>query len=146
MGDIRKYINIVENYERMDEVSRGDAIKSVQNFSYQIGFHALKIVLLPEFQAYNHWIGELRTFINNVMRKTTKAKIKRVDIEATLAHDCLSYHSIDRMISHINSEYDTVRLNSDEIRKKLEPIINKIAYLMDNGTHVSYNDIHELFE
>ena len=147
MSDIRKYVELIESNERVDEASkRKEALKSLNNYSYQIGLHITKVWYLPNYDSYSHWLNELVIFIDNATRKARKVGIDEKTIFEELSSDILSVQYRNKMITTIHTEYEYIVIDLDDLYSLLYDTIKQISIIIANGDRLEYNDIKDIIE
>ena len=146
MNDVRKYIKIIEEYERLDEISRKDAISTIERFSYNIAPHIAKIWYYPNHTAVNHWKAEVVNFINSIIKRSRKVKIKRMDIYKHLSMDVLSIQIRRKIILELHTELGKVLIDERDMYRDFEYFFNELSSIIAENNEIDYNVLNELLQ
>lgn len=129
----------------LDEGKRKDATSFIENISYNIGLHFLKLKYMRGHTASNHWEVELRAFINDTIGKTRKAKIKPIYIYELMSSVILSVQMRNKMIREIHDTYGYIQIDLGDVYTFLDNISKELSVFIDKGTDIEYNDIQTIY-
>lgn len=132
---------MIEKYERLEEISRSDAFDTIDSFSYKLSLHLMKLYYYPNNTAYNHWIVEVRNFINSIIKRTRKVKIKRGAIYQSLSQDVLSIQIRREFVNNLHENYGYVIIDMDDMYNSLNCMLEEISKYIDLGNIIDYNTV-----
>jgi len=143
MSEIRKYVELIESNEHIEEGARSDARETIESNSYNTALHVIKAVYMEDSTAYNHWKGEIKTFVNEMIRKNLRGKIKRKHAYEYLSSNTQSIQIRNKMITSIQHEYGYRIIDSDDVYRIIDTFFNSIADNIDSGELIDYNYLDE---
>ncbi len=144
MNEIRKLVELIEEHERLDEISRKQAITVIDNYSYEIALHILKLYYYPSNPAINHWKKEIVNFINNIIKKTRKVALKREDIFMLLSVDVLTSQQQNKMVQQLIRDLGDSEIEFSDIFNTIETFMKKLSHLIADNTLITYNELNDI--
>ncbi len=144
MTDIRKYITLVENAEKLDEGSRHKALQYIENNAYILLLHCVKLVYMPDSDSSNHWKVEVKTFVNGMVKKNIRGKLKDTQVYELLTSDNLAIQVRNKMVNFIHDNYGYVTIDVNDLVTIIDTCSKILSGYIANGSLIDYNDIDEI--
>ena len=122
------------NKTRLFEMAfeRKDAIKKLDNLSYEISIHLLKLIVFNNSNNFNHWLGELNSWLNQVddiRLKPNNKKLKEEDYLKYLKELYLeNIDQVEKNIKKLKNRYPEEKViydNPNFVYDKIKVILNK---------------------
>lgn len=144
MSEIRKYITLLEDAEKLDEGSRHKALQYIENNAYILLLHCVKLVYMPTSDSSNHWKVEVKTFMNGMIKKNIRGKLKDAHVYELLTTDNLAIQVRNKMVAHIHDNYGYVLIDVNDLITIIDDFSKKFSKYIANGSMMDYNDIEEM--
>jgi len=144
MNEIRKLVELIEEHERLDEITRKEAIDTIDGYTYAISLHVLKLNYYPDHTAINHWKKEIVNFINSIIKRTRKVKLKRKDIFMHLTIDVLTSQEQHKMVFEMSRDLGDNNFDYTIIYNIIENFMEKLSHLIAKEQLITYNELNSI--
>jgi hypothetical protein len=139
---IIKLIDIL-NETKLFEMAfeRKDALRKLDNLSYEISKHLLKLIIFNDSNNFNHWLGELNGWLNQIDSIEIKPNMKKLREEDYLKflkeHYLENEDQVNKMVQKIKKTYKDEQVIYDEpsfVFDKTETILNRVCLSLSKDT------------
>jgi hypothetical protein len=139
---IIKLIDIL-NETKLFEMAfeRKDAIRKLDNLSYEVSQHLLKLIVFNNSNNFDHWLGELNGWLNqidDIRLKPNNKKLREEDYLKALKEFYLENEDqVTKMIQKLKNKYKDEQVIYDEpsfVFNKTETILNWVCKSLSKDT------------